>query len=846
MRHCVSRKDSVETGIRRQATAERLRRSCSQNMAKSTPTAEGADKQTAGPGLNASRKERIAGMKSATEILAECLAALAEDGEDADFRYLAGRASVDLNQVEGAKAHLDACRKIEPGHPRAAFELARLEFQSGHLADALTYLDEFLTDLMDRLTPEEQGVSEQILDQVFPTFPRKLVSRLYLRVAQLGGVRHLTVMRAFSGAVAAKQWIAAEPLLDIMSPPQRHWEHMPLATYYRERGEHDKAVHHALAAGADQLDNANVARNVVKELAKLGRFETAEAFIAQARQRLPMQDAVCMELELAVEQYRDVPDLALACESAIATAPRFAFFLERLGERLDDDERERVYAALERRFPGDVLLLSMSRLEVRQRRFPRATAFANRALACARDEPTRVRIRFHLFQIACQANLLDVAADLYKAFPAEELNSGRLIFVSQYFAEAGKWQEAFEALDRGLQGCQEVTPQYLIHAIRTTSKAKKRFELLKSLSRRTEDLQPTVRRLAIALFEDWAAAEGRGHPDAQTLARTLRLEITPLLELKLSILAPQWLAELRVHLPTHPLPRRAVFYCADSAYILPSLVSLASLLNSNRGFHADTFYLVVEDELLAPTQAVLERLSRHFSVRIVLQPRSELVSDVSSFKTSWGHFTGGRGLSPAAYYRIYMARRLAASGEFDQLLYIDSDTVVTHGFHDLLALPVAGNTLLMAAPDQDIPGVHEATRRHGLEYGRYFNSGVLWFPRVSAALIERLLECERLAVEHADQMMFLDQCALNIAFASVLELLPRRFNFLVGPKDVDLLPATPAAEAILLHLLESPKPWHSSYPEGSPVRPRWLDALHELRYIIGDDLLRPLVEATFR
>ena len=440
------------------------------------------------------------------------------------------------------------------------------------------------------------------------------------------------------------------------------------------------------------------------------------------------------------------------------------------------------------------------------------------------------------------------AADLYAAFPADELNSNRLIFVSQYLAEAGKWQEAFEALDRGLQGCQEVTPQHLSHAIRTTSKARKRFELLNSLSRRTENLQPTMRRLAIALFEDWAATEGRGHPDAVMLAKKLHLEITPLLEFKLSILAPPWLSVLRAHLPAGRLLRRAVFYCADGAYILPTLVSLASLLNSNRGFHADTFYLVVEDELLSSTQAVLERLSLHFGVRAIVQPRSELVPDISSLKTSWGHFSRGGGLSPAAYYRIYMARKLASSGDFNQLLYIDSDTVVTHGFHDLLALPVFGDTLLMAAPDQDIPGIHDAARRHGLTEGRYFNSGVLWFPRVNAALVERLLECERIVVEQADQLMFLDQCALNIAlFANALErLLPRRFNFLIPPKDADLLPATPSADTCLLHLLDSPKPWHSSYLDDSTVKPRWLDALHELHHIVGDELLRPLLEATFR
>jgi lipopolysaccharide biosynthesis glycosyltransferase/tetratricopeptide (TPR) repeat protein len=785
-------------------------------------------------------------MNSPEVILAESLAAISEDGEDAELRYLAGRACIDLGQLDGARANLATCRCLEPGNHRALFELARVEFLAGDSADSLRYLNEFLRAHEERLSADELKICEAILDRHFPTAPRDLVQSLYLRVAQLGSNRHLTVLRAFIGAVDAKQWSAAEPLVEIMRPPQGAWEHLPRAAYHRARGEHDRAAQHALAAAADKPDDPRVARGVVNELLKLGRFETVMDFLVQARRHLAAKDAELLELITALDLPDRLPDLALACESAIASAHYFTLFLDRAGERLGDDQREQAYVALQRRFPGDsVLCMAMARLETRQRRYVRAREFAERALECSDDESFRFGIRFHLFRIACMANQMDRATELLAAFPARELNSTRLIMVSEYLAEMGNWHEAFGYLERGLMNCQELTPATLQHAVRTAERAQKQLHLLQALSRRDGELPPTVQQLAGALFEDWAAAEGRGHPQALTLAQELRIEITPLLDFKLSILAPQRLAELKLHLAGDRPPRRAVFYCADGAYVLPAAVSLASLLHANRPFHADTFYLVVEDELVASVQPVLERLSRHFGVRAITQRRSELAPDVSKLRPSWGFFTGGRGLSPAAYYRIYMARNLALSGEFDQLLYIDSDTVVAHGFHALQELPVPPDKLLMAAVDQDLPGIREATRRHGLVPGRYFNSGVLWFPRVNAALVERLRESERVAVERADQLMFLDQCALNIAFAGTFEPLPPRFNVFLGPKDADMLPSIPAEDACLLHMLSSPKPWDSSYKTASPVKSRWLDAAHELRHVVGDDLLRPLVEATF-
>jgi lipopolysaccharide biosynthesis glycosyltransferase len=787
-----------------------------------------------------------AAVSSSADTLPTSAPLSSKGAEDARIRYQAGRACIEQGQLDEARSHLESCQRMEPHLPGVTFELARLEFHSGRFAKSLEYLSQFLAAHDTTLTAEERDASEQIIDQQFRTAPQHVVYGAYLRVAQLGSVRHLTVLRAFTLAVERKQWASAKLLLGLMRPPQTAREHLPLASYYREHGERGKALRHALDAGSAEPKNPNIAREVLDELVELGELDAAEAFVGRARSHLSARDVAYIELTLAAEIPDRLPDVALAAESAMARPARLTAFLDRAGARLSDDQRERVYAALEQRFPENPpLLMALSRTEARQRRFPDAVKLATRALQYARTDESRANIRFDLFRIACLASQLDRAAELLVECPLEGMNSKQLILVSEYFAEAGRWAEAFDALERGLRDCREMTPGLFQHVVRTANQARKHQPLLEWLTRWSGDLPQEMRRLAVALFEDWAAAEGRTYAGAPALAQTLKLEITPLLDFKLSVLAPKQLAKIRMHLPAAQKQRRAVFYCADDAYILPAMVSLASMLNTNRAFHADTLYLVANDALAPSVEPVLKRLSEHFGVRINLQRSSELIPDVGLFKTSWGYFTAGKGLSPAAYFRIYMARKLAATGDFDELLYVDSDTVVSHGFQEVRSLPVAEHVLLMAALDLDLPGINEATRRHGLADGRYFNSGVLWFPRVNDALVERLRDCERVTVERAQDLMFLDQCALNISFASAFEPLPRRFNFFARLKDADLLNATPAAEVCLLHMLDRPKPWISCYPDDSPIKRRWLDSLHELRYAVGDSALRPLVRATF-
>ena len=189
-------------------------------------------------------------------------------------------------------------------------------------------------------------MSEEILDQAFPTLPRKSVSRLYLRIAQLGSVRKLTIARAFSGAVAAEQWSTAESLLEIMTPPQRSWEHMPIATYYRARGDHNRAgtaMRNWPRAPTSQITRM-LPGTSSGNLCSLGDSRTWRPLSLKRERISPRQTWNAWNWsEQSNKAARCSGPGARKCESAIATVPRFAYFLDRIGECLDDDQRGRVY-----------------------------------------------------------------------------------------------------------------------------------------------------------------------------------------------------------------------------------------------------------------------------------------------------------------------------------------------------------------------------------------------------------------------------------------------------------------------------------------------------------------------
>lgn len=784
--------------------------------------------------------------KSAVELLPAALEILREHGDHGYLRFVAGRACVDLGRLDEAVTHLEACRRLSPQQHWAAYELARAHAMAGQGALALPALRDFLAAHEKPLNNAQQDACERILDREFERGQRGLVAAQYRRLTELGSKRYLTVLRAFEGVVDTGELDAAGRLLGALGWPGDAWGHLAVARYHAARNDADQVERHALAASELLPDNPVAAMAVMDHLRRANRLGAAERLLATWRSRLAAPEMALLEVSVAARFPQLRPDVELACSSGFANRWHFIEFLYQAGDRLPD-ERATLYAALEGRFPNDPdLLMCLANLEVARRQFGTAADFSRRGLDCAADERQRQGFGFKLFEVACFTSELDRAGELLASLDVAQLDAMQQAAVARYHAELGQWEQALDMLEALLASQDELRNDHAQLIIRTARRVQGQQRILAALAARPGRLPPSIHYLASALYQDWVVGDAVDTQAALDMAAAIRLELSPLLEFKLGMLAPMRQAALEAWLPAGARQRRAVFFCADKAYVLPALVSLGSLLEHNHGFRDASFYLVIDDELIESVQPSIDRLAAHHGVRIVAQPTSALIPDKSRLAATYGLFTGGHQLAAAAYYRIYMARRLAETGEFDQLLYVDSDTVITHGFDGILKTPANPGTLLLARLEVNRPEVRQAIAQHGLPEGRYFNSGVLWFPQVNATLVQHLLKAEQAAEERGSELLFQDQCALNIGFAGAFEPLPERFNYFAGPHDEHKLAATPVSEVCMLHVLDRPKPWDSAYPHDSEIQRRWLHAVSGLSRIVGVDPLSRLVDYTVR
>lgn len=787
--------------------------------------------------------EELRALKSPSEALAVSLNGLREHPQNGLLHFFAGRAHVLLSQPEDAVRHLELCRRLSPRHHWAAYELARAHALADCPAAAVEALSHFLFSHAQALNAVQLDWCEKILDKEFEGGQRPRLAPLYRRLLELGGTRYLSVLRAFEGAVEAGELTVAGELLEQLGTPRDAWSHLAVCRYHALAHDAERVEQHALAAIAAAPDHPIVALASAELLARMGCLSSLRRSLAQWRGQLPEPDHALIETLAAAKAADLTPDLLLACDSPHANRWHFIAYLYEAGARLPED-RSALYGALLRRFPADGdLLMCLCNLEVARRDFEQALAFCREGLAAAADPALQRDFRFKQFELACFTSRLDEAAALLRDIDLGPLDDMQRAAIARYHAERGQWAEAMATLQPLLARAEALSQDHALLIVRAARKVKSQAAVLRALGTGAAR-EGMGAYLASALFEDWIVSAEVAPSDAVEMARSLGLDASSLLEFKLAALAPAKRAALAEAAVRSRRPRRAVFFCADKAYVLPALVSLSSLLAANTEFADASFHLVVDDTLLGLAEEASHRVASHFGAAVQLQKASELVPAPSQLAAGYGLFTGGQQLAVAAYYRIYMARLLAERGDFDQLLYIDSDTVIGPGFDGILAEPVPEGALLMARLEVDRPEVRQAIAQHGLAEGMYFNSGVLWFPRSCDALVVRLTQAVQAAEQRGPELLFQDQCALNIGFAGAFAPLPERYNFFAGPHDEHKLQRTPAGEVRMLHVLDRPKPWDSAYPRGSMIQQRWLNGAHALRRIIGKSALEPLLGFT--
>jgi lipopolysaccharide biosynthesis glycosyltransferase len=254
------------------------------------------------------------------------------------------------------------------------------------------------------------------------------------------------------------------------------------------------------------------------------------------------------------------------------------------------------------------------------------------------------------------------------------------------------------------------------------------------------------------------------------------------------------------------LPDLALCYCTDASYFPPALVSIVSFAISNAWLARRTRINFLAGDDAMDRVPELQGIARRLGVSLEVKRAADIVPPDAELSGRYGFFTGGQALSSAAYYRIFLARALAAAGDVPQALYIDADTVIQPGLDQLFDTPMVQP--LMARPDADRDEIKSLERAYGLKHS-YFNSGVLRFDLRHAAALPALDAAIGCAIDPGRNLAFHDQCALNIGFNGQVDVLPERFNWFSSPDH--LKPGQKPSDGVIVHYLDRTKPWDSLY-----------------------------------
>lgn len=130
-------------------------------------------------------------------------------------------------------------------------------------------------------------------------------------------------------------------------------------------------------------------------------------------------------------------------------------------------------------------------------------------------------------------------------------------------------------------------------------------------------------------------------------------------------------------------------------------------------------------------------------------------------------------IGPVMWFRALLPDLLP---DVDRVLYLDADTLVVDGLAELFTMPLG--TAGIAAADNVLEPTHrDRVAALGLEGAHaYFNSGVLLLDLAQLRRDGRMQQVLQVARERADELVWPDQDALNLVFASTREALHPRWN----------------------------------------------------------------------
>jgi len=248
--------------------------------------------------------------------------------------------------------------------------------------------------------------------------------------------------------------------------------------------------------------------------------------------------------------------------------------------------------------------------------------------------------------------------------------------------------------------------------------------------------------------------------------------------------------------------KTALCFTPDLSFFRPEVRTIASLVTQG---DADAFdiFIVCEPGDVAPG---FERLDPELRARIQL-----LTLDFSKFDD--GLAAKGR-FSKAVFRRLFLDRILPES--YPRLIAMDADMLVARPGLSRLAEIDLGGRPLAAAYDMIYLMDHkgDALAREFQAYRRslglaletpYFNAGLMTIDRAAWRAGDYGARAAKALRETPERFPFMEQSALNSLIAGNFAPLSPRCNFM---GDFFLTGLEAKIQPIVLHFVNSPKPWH--------------------------------------
>ena len=252
--------------------------------------------------------------------------------------------------------------------------------------------------------------------------------------------------------------------------------------------------------------------------------------------------------------------------------------------------------------------------------------------------------------------------------------------------------------------------------------------------------------------------------------------------------------------------RKAVIFCCDQNYLLFAAHAAAqiSALTPNPDF--DICFCFCERPVVLPDSLA------HLNVR--------------SCKIDVGDRFKGLRLDKGKSHDVYLRLALpeAFAGEYDRILYLDSDVFIQGGdFNALLDLEFAPYPIAAVRDNSQWRTPNRRPKQFkvlGLPTAKYFNAGVILMDVARYNEQDLLNRCVALGTENADRMIRHDQNLYNsVLLGAWAELHPTwNWQFTWSSRLFAL-----QAEPNLVHFIGKTKPWNDPKAELSPryARAMW-------------------------